>query len=134
MKFTTVSTAMKNTLVLGLALCATSAFAASTNKQSLQISHPLNVNGTVLKVGDYKLEWEGNGPNVELSIMQGKSVIAKVPAHVVELPANAANTAAVTKDTGNGTSSLTGARFEGKKFAIEIGDSTSEMPMAGSSK
>jgi hypothetical protein len=133
MTFTTVSKAMKSTLVLGLALFATSAFAAA-NKQTLQITHPTMVNGTTLKAGEYKLEWEGTGPNVELSIKQGKNVVAKVPARVVELPENAINSAAVTTKNGDGNSALAGARFEGKKFALEIGDSGSDMSTAGSSK
>jgi len=71
-------------LFLGLALLlATSAFAA--NKGSLTVQEPMTVNGTQLKPGDYKVEWDGNGPSVELSITQGKKVIAKVPAHVVNL-------------------------------------------------
>jgi hypothetical protein len=130
MTFSTVFKATKSTLVLGLALFAASAFAA-TNKQTLQINHPTTVNGTTLKAGEYKLEWEGTG-NVELNIKQGKNVVAKVPARVVELSENAPNSAAVTKDTGNGTSALSGARFEGKKYAIEIGESSDGMQ--GSSK
>src|SRR5262249_11059575 len=71
-------------LFLGLALLlATSAFAA--NKGSLQVQEPINVNGTKLAPGDYKVQWDGTGPSVELSIMQGKKVVAKVPAHVVDL-------------------------------------------------
>jgi len=134
MTFSTVSKAMKSTLVLGLALFAVSASAASANKQSLQINHPTTVNGTTLKAGEYKLEWEGAGPNVELSIKQGKNVITKVPARVVELQENAAQSAAVTRASGNGASELAGARFEGKKFAIEIGESSDGMSAPGSSK
>ncbi len=71
-------------LFLGLALLlATSAFAI--NKGSLSVQEPLMVNGTKIAAGDYKVQWEGNGPNVELSITQGKKIIAKVPAHMVEL-------------------------------------------------
>ena len=56
-------------LFLGLALLlATSAFAA--NKGSLQVQEPITVNGTKLAAGDYKLQWDGTGPSVELSIMQ----------------------------------------------------------------
>ena len=52
MKFATVS----KSVMLGLALLlASSAFAAT--KGSLQISHPVTVNGTQLKPGDYKVEW-----------------------------------------------------------------------------
>ena len=128
MKFATVS----KTLVLGLALMlASSAFAA--NKASLQLSRPVTVNGTTLKPGDYKVQWEGDGPNVELSIVQGKNVIVKAPAHVVQLETPAANDAAVTRANDNGPNSLAGIRFEGKKLSLELGESGEGM-QAGSSK
>ena len=88
MKFATVS----KSLVMALALLlASSAFAAT--KGSLQIGNPVTVNGTTLKPGDYKVQWEGSGPNVEVSILQGKNVVAKAPAHVVDLPAASPNDA-----------------------------------------
>jgi hypothetical protein len=128
MKFATVS----KSLVMGLALMlATSAFASDKGK--LQIYNPVTVNGTTLKPGDYKLEWTGTGGNVELSIIQGKNVLAKVPAHVVDLNAPSANDAAVVNNGENGTKTLAGVRFEGKKFALELGESSDSM-QTGSSK
>ncbi|MGA8216016.1 MAG: hypothetical protein WB799_20670 [Candidatus Sulfotelmatobacter sp.] len=128
MKFATVS----KSLVLGLALLlASSAFAGT--KASLELSNPVIVNGTTIKPGDYKLEWEGSGPSVELSIMQGKTVVAKVPARVVDLPTPAANNAAVTRKNDSGPSSLAGVRFQGKRFALELGEASDGM-QAGSSK
>jgi hypothetical protein len=91
------------------------------------LSNPTTVNGTKLKPGSYKLEWEGTGPNVQLSIIQGKNVVAKVPAHVVDLPSPAANTAAVTKQNNDGTTSLSEVRFGGKKYALDLGDSSDGM-------
>jgi hypothetical protein len=108
-------------LFLGLALLlATSAFAA--NKGSLQIQEPTSVNGTKLAPGDYKLEWDGTGPSVELSIMQGKKVIAKVPAHVVDLSRPSQNDAAVVKNSEDGTKTLSEVRLSGKKFAFAVGE------------
>ena len=128
MKFATVS----KSLVMGLALfLASSAFAAT--KASLQLSNPVLVNGTTLKAGDYKVQWEGSGPSVELSIMQGKNVLAKVPAHIVDLQTPAANDAAVTRKNDSGPNSLAGVRFQGKKFAIELAEPSDGM-QAGSSK
>jgi hypothetical protein len=125
MKFATVS----KSVVLGLAvMLASSAFAAT--RGSLQLTNPVNVNGTTLKAGDYKVQWDGAGPNVELSIMKGKNVVAKVPAHVVELQAPAANDAAVTQANASGPNTLAGVRFQGKKTALELGDSDG---MAGGS-
>jgi hypothetical protein len=128
MKFTTVS----KVLVTGLALLlASSAFAAT--KASLTLSDPVTANGTTLKPGDYKLEWDGSGPAVEVSVMQGKNVVAKLPAKLVDLKSAPTNDAALLKTNDDGTTSLIGARFGGKKFALEIGESNDGM-QAGSAK
>ena len=129
MKFATVS----KSVVLGLALVlASSAFAAT--KHNLQLTDPVTVNGTTLKPGDYKVEWEGTGPSVELNIMQGKKVLAKVPAHVVELQSPASSDAAVTRQNDTGPRSLTGVRFEGKKTALDFGETADNMQAGGSSR
>jgi hypothetical protein len=128
MKFATIT----RSLALGLGLLlAVSAFAAT--KGSLQISHPVTVNGTTLPAGDYKVEWEGSGSNVALSIMQGKSVVAKASAQMVELKTPASYDAAVIKKNEDGTSSLVGLRFGGKKVGFELGVSSDAMQV-GSSK
>lgn len=128
MKFATIS----KSVVLGLAvLLASSAFAAS--KANLNLQTPTMVNGTKLKAGDYKLEWEGTGPNVEVSIRQGKNVLAKVPAKIVDLSTAASNDAATVRKNDDGTRTLSGARFQGKKYALEIEESSDGM-QAGSSK
>ena len=128
MRFATVS----KSLVMGLALLlASSAFAAT--KADLHLNNPTSINGTNLKPGDYKLVWDGSGPAVEVSIMQGKNVVAKAPAKVVDLSTPAANNATVVVKNGDGSSTLTGVRFEGKKFAIELNAGSDGM-QAGSSK
>jgi len=128
MKFATVT----KSLVVGLALTlASSAFAAS--KANLTLNNPTSINGTTLKAGDYKLEWDGSGPNVEVSIMQGKKVVAKVPAKVVDLNQSSASNAALLKQNSDGTTTLAGVRFQGKKYALELGEGSDGM-QAGSSK
>jgi len=128
MKLTTVT----KSLLLGSALLlATSAFAA--NKAQLHLQSTTTVNGTQLKAGDYKIQWDGTGPNVELSIFQGKNVIAKTSAKLIDLPSPASNDAAVVKKNDDGTASLAGVRFEGKKYALDLGESSDGM-QAGSSK
>ena len=128
MKFATVSKSMVMGLVL---LLGSSAFAAT--KANLQLSNPVMVNGTKLKAGDYKVQWEGAAGNVEVSITQGKNVLAKVPARVIELQTPAAYDAAVTRKNESGPNTLAGVRFQGKKFALELGNATEAME-SGSSK
>ena len=128
MKFATVS----KSLALGFALMlASSAFAAT--KESLKISHPVTINGTTLKAGDYKVEWQGSGSSAEVSIVQGKRVLAKTSAQIVELKDPALYNAAVTVKNDDGTSSLVGLRFQGKKVALDVAGSSDGM-QSGSSK
>jgi len=123
---------MSKSLVVGLALLlASSAFAAT--KGNLQLQSPTMVNGTQLKAGDYKLEWEGTGPDVQVSILQGKKVVAKVPAKVVELKMPAQNNSAVVSNNTDGTSSLAGVHFAGKTTALELPQSSEGME-SGSAK
>jgi hypothetical protein len=112
---------LSKSLVLGMALAlATSAFAA--NKTSLQVTEPLQVNGTKLAPGDYNVQWDGNGPSVEMSIMKGKNVVAKVPAQIVNLDEASPANATVVKRNDDGTRSLTQIRVSGKKYALAVGE------------
>src|SRR5712691_10773324 len=128
MKLATVS----KSALLGLAVML-GRRASAANKVNLNLNHDVNVKGTQLKAGDYKVQWDGSGPNVELSIVQGKNVVAKVPAHIVDLSTASQNDAAVTRKNDDGSSTLAGLRFQGKKIALEIGESSDGM-QAGSSK
>ena len=123
-------TKLSNTLVLATVLLATSAFAAT--KASLTLNGAANVNGTTLKAGEYSLQWDGTG-NVEVSILHGKNVVAKVPAKVVDLTSPSQYDIAVITKNSDGSSTLSGARFEGKKYALDLGDAGSGMA-EGSSK
>jgi len=128
MKFATAS----KSVVLGLALLlASSAFAGT--KVSLLLNDPVTVNGTTLKPGNYKVQWEGAGPNVELSFLQGQNVVAKTPAHVVELQMPSPEDVKLTVKNGSGPNSLTSLRFRGRKFELDLGEASNGM-QAGSSK
>jgi hypothetical protein len=128
MKFATIS---KSLLMAAALLLATSAFAAS--KASLELNNPVTLNGTTLKPGDYKLQWDGAGPNVQLTILKGKNVVAKTPARVVDLPSPAENNAAITMKNDSGPNSLTGVRFQGKKYALDLSQQSSEAMREASS-
>jgi hypothetical protein len=122
-------------LLLGLALVlATAAFAAS-NKGSLEVADRVTVSGTQLPAGTYSVKWDGSGPNVELSIMQGKKVVATTPARVVDLTQTPNSNSAVIKNNDDGSKSLAEIRFGGKKYALAIGQETAAMDgSSGNSK
>ena len=121
---------LAKTVALGLAvLLASSAFAS--NKGSLQVQEAFEVNGQQLAPGEYQVRWDGTGPNVEVSFMQGKKEVAKTTAKVVALDKAYDYDSAVV-DHASGKASVSEVRFAGKKYALAIG-STEKAEMSGSS-
>lgn len=111
--------------VLSLALLlSTSLFAATASSGSMSLAQPVQLNGTQLKPGDYKITWEGTGPEVTVSVMQGKNVVAKAPAHLKDLEKNFSSNATLLVKNSDGSSTLNGIRFGGKKVAIEFAEET----------
>ena len=120
-------------LLLGLALLlATSGFAA--NKGSMQVSDPVTVNGTQLNPGEYSVKWDGAGPNVEVSIMRGKNVVATVPARVVDLNQSPVRDSLVTIVNNDGHTSLNEIRFAGKTRALAINAESAKVESSGTNK
>jgi len=119
-------------LLLGLALLlATSAFAA-VNKGSLQLLDPVTIGGKQLPAGDYSVKWDGNGPNVEVNILQRNKVVATTPARLIDLSQKPNNDAAVLTSSPDGSKSLTEIRFGGKNYALAIGTESASMDGSGS--
>jgi hypothetical protein len=114
--------------LLALAL-ATSAFAGTTHKGSLQVYSPVQVNGHQVAAGDYQVRWEGDGPNVQMTILKGKNVVATSPAHIVDLNLKPVNDAALIKNNSDGSRSLSQIRFAGKKAALELGEESAQSQM-----
>jgi hypothetical protein len=71
-----VSRIFRSLLLAETLLIATSALAANDNKGALKVSEPVAVNGTKLAIGDYKVNWEGTGANVEVNISKSNKVVA----------------------------------------------------------
>ena len=131
MKFANVSKG----LLLGLSLLlATSVFAVSANKGSLQLFDSATVAGQTLRAGEYAVKWEGTGSTVQLNILKGSKVVASTPARLVDLNQATGSDSAVLKSNSDGSRSLAEIRFGGKKYAIAIGDESATAEMSGSSK
>lgn len=132
MKFAKVSKG----LLLGLALLlATSAFAGSeANKGSLTTMADVTINGKVVPAGEYSLNWEGSGPNVQLNILKGKKVVATTTARRVDIDKSAPSNAAVVKGNEDGTKSLSEVRLAGKKYVFVLGGEEAASEAGGASK
>jgi hypothetical protein len=122
-------------LLLGLALLlATSVFAANNNKGSMQVTDSVTVNGKQLPAGEYTVKWDGAGPNVELNILQGKNVVATVPARMVDLEQSSNRDSVITNVNSDGRKSLNEIRFSGKKYAFAINAESAKAESNGTNK
>jgi hypothetical protein len=121
-------------LVLGLTMLLATTVFASSNKGSLQLTNDVTVSGKTLDAGQYALNWQGSGSNVQLNILKGKKVVATTPARLVDLSASSPSDAAIVKNNGDGSSSLQEVRFGGKKFALQIGEEQASTEAGSASK
>jgi hypothetical protein len=121
------------TLVLACAvLLATSAFAV--NKGSVQLMHPTQVAGKQLAAGSYKIQWDGSGDQVQLSILQGNKEVASTSARVVQIQSPSPNDNALITVNPDGTRSLSQIRLRGKTFALDLGGEGSGAGSSGSGR
>ena len=122
---------ISTSLLPGVALLlATAIFAADKNKGSLQISEQVSVNGQALPAGTYTVEWAAetytvkfgdSDLNVDLRILQGKTVVATVPARMIGLQRSDSWDSVVEGKNQDGSRSLLEIHFGGKKYAFALG-------------
>jgi hypothetical protein len=118
---------ISKSLTLGLAvLLATGAFASNkANKGSFQLADTATIGGTQVKAGQYQVKWDGDGANVQLTVMKGSTVVATVPAHLIDLAQKPADDSAIVKRNADGTSTVAEIHFGGKKQGLAFGDQMS---------
>ena len=101
-----------------LALISVPAFAAK-NSEKINIGTPVTVGATQLPAAEYTVTWNETGPNAQVTLTRGKSVVT-VPAKVVEQKHD--NTSVQTDNKG-GVSILLGIDL--RKVSVEFKSSQS---------
>jgi hypothetical protein len=115
MKLSRIST----TLLGASLLFGVGAFAQ--DKSTLNLAEKVNIQGTELKPGKYEVKWDGSGPNVQLSITQGKNSLGTFPATVVARESSNVGGGYEAKKDTNGSKSIIAIYPSGKKIQLEIG-------------
>jgi hypothetical protein len=104
-------------LASGLSL---SAIAKDKNETRISLSDSVQVGATDLKPGDYTLQWEGDGPDVQVKVLKGKNVVATVPAKLAQGTSGYAN--AITTRTVGNVKTLDEVDFAGGKQSLVFSD------------
>jgi hypothetical protein len=60
-------------------LAPLSAFAREKKQHSVDIPDAVQVGGNLLEPGNYKLEWQGTGPDVKVTFLRSGKPVATVP-------------------------------------------------------
>jgi hypothetical protein len=71
--------AITSTAILAT-LFATMLSVAAPNKTVINLVEPTIVGSVILQPGEYRIEWNGPGPDVQVSFSQGNKTIAAIPA------------------------------------------------------
>ena len=95
-----------------------SVYAARNNAQSVDISDAVQIGGTKLKPGNYKVEWQGTGPAVEVSFRQNGKTVVTVPGTFKTNDVQVTQDEVVTEATDTGTSTLKEIDFRHLKQAL----------------
>ena len=61
-------------------LSSLSVFARNKNQQSVDIPDTVQVGGTQLKPGNYKMELQGTGPDIQVTFLRDGKTVVTVPA------------------------------------------------------
>jgi len=121
------------TLLLGSSLLlSASAFAGAINKKSLHLYQDVTIEGKQVPAGDYKVEWNGTGPDVRVNILRGKDSVASFSARVVSeniAHRDSGYTATAEKD---GSQAVTQVFFSGEKFDLDLGQAANASATSGS--
>jgi hypothetical protein len=105
-------------------LLSTSAFAGNSDKGTLKLQDKVIVNGTSLNPGNYKVEWNGNGQDVQVTLLQGNRTVTTFPAHLTEQAAPSSSDAYESANQPNGDKSLAAIYFHGKRYSLQLAPTT----------
>ena len=102
-----------------LALLSTvSALAGDKNQHSVEISESVQVGNTQLKPGSYKVEWEGNGPEIQVAFVRDGKTVATVPGTLKTNDSQVTQDDIVTDTTSANTKTLKEINFSRDKESL----------------
>jgi hypothetical protein len=107
-------------------LFACAVLAADLNKGTLNISEKVNIEGKTIDPGTYKVEWNGTGPTVQVTILHGKQTVATFPAQLTEQAAKNAVDAYGSATEADGSRQLTAIYIGGKHTVLQVEQSASQ--------
>ena len=108
------------TMILPLASLASSN-TSKEQKKKVAVVDQVELAGKTLKPGSYQLEWQGNGPTVEVNFMQSGKTVLTAPAKVAQLQEKAPYDAVVESTKKNGSKTISEIEWNNQREALRFG-------------
>ena len=122
---------MKYKVIVALMLMAPVALlAASKDSANVTFTETVTINGTAIPPGDYHVAWQGTGPSVEATVLQGNKVIASGPATLVNAKTQY-NGAVETSDGSNNSKVLEAIDWSNR--SLRFGQENASSPSTSTS-
>jgi hypothetical protein len=99
-------------------LCSVSALARDKNQHSVQIPGAVQVGGKQLEPGNYKVEWQGTGPEIQVNFVRDGKTVATVPGTLTTNETNVTQDEIVTDTASANTQTLTEIHFGRDKESL----------------
>jgi hypothetical protein len=100
------------------ALCSMSALAREKNQHSVEIPDSIQVGGTQLQPGSYKVEWQGTGPGIQVNFVRDGKTVATVPGTLKTNDAHVTQDEIVTNTTSANTKTIEEIDFRRTKESL----------------
>lgn len=113
--------------VTAVLLCS-AAVGAEKHKGTLHLYDKVSLDGKVLAPGTYNVEWTGDGPSVQVTILKDKQTVATFSAHCAELATASRANAVGTENSVDGTPTLKALYFDGKKYSLQVEQTQASRP------
>jgi hypothetical protein len=94
------------------------AFAKDKNQRSVDIPDSVNIAGTQLAPGNYKVNWQGAGPAVHVNFLKNGKVVASAPATLRTNDSKVTQDDVITDATGAKAKTLKEIDFSHQKEAL----------------
>src|SRR5271169_3943358 len=119
---------MKYKVIVALMLMAPVALlAAPKNSANVPFTETVTINGASVPPGDYHVVWQGTGPSVDATVLQGNKVIASGPTMLVN--AKSEYDGAVETKDGNDNSKVLEA-IDWSNRSLRFGQENASSPSA----
>lgn len=99
-------------------LFSVSALARDKNQHSVEISDAVQIGDTQLKPGNYRVEWQGTGPEIQVNFVRDGKTVATVPGTLKTNDAKVTRDEILTNTTSADTKTLEEIDFGRNKESL----------------